>query len=680
MATTGPSTPDSTPRKGGGGIGGRSFSTPAKMRGTNRSNYNTPAPAAIGEAAGIETLYTNANGKVVKFSCASGSRPSSSAGGLQPGPASGSLPWATRTEQTLASGPLEIYRVPGSVSFLHSGSLLHAILPRSNCWCVDGVSKFAMRVLTDTYYRIELPGETQEELARVEEFKATLKKVLFYERTACPFARTFEVPLPEEHGEERVTRKRRNTAHGPAKKWKLDRAYSWKPEDGKEPPQLSTSEEEESGSVSEEDVEDSRPARVRAEADSIPEDAEAELEDAVQELKITTPSRPSVRDRVNGLTMRSVTAPPQLSLHSTPPSRLRSSILVNSAANPQMKDTAELRLFQAIPTDMPPSPPDSSAGFEPSDHITHNHEAEIPSRDIALVQEHREGSSLNVSLMPNLVSDADQLENEAEDRGDADADAASMPTEPQTNEATSVNAENVDPNPRAHLPEQALERTITNDDCEETRDRVASLPAIPQIPTPRTAIPDQTSKTTSAEDTAPDADPFAQIQARIQARRSIGGTTTSGFVPHPRQTSTSTQGASPPSISSAKTLSHKSSSISRHSSQQHQYLATALVKKACAVFLGPPAHLVVLMLRIAARFAKGVFPKSLLYESPRGERRRVPGSFNLNESDDDYGLSDDDEPPLDDEEWEDDFGVPIDSPVRLSEASGLREKVRWDVD
>jgi hypothetical protein len=81
---------------------------------------------------------------------------------------------------------MEIYRVPGSVSFLHSGALLHAILPRSQCWCVDGVSKFAFRVLPETYYRIELPGETAEDLELVEALKLTFKKVLFYERTACP--------------------------------------------------------------------------------------------------------------------------------------------------------------------------------------------------------------------------------------------------------------------------------------------------------------------------------------------------------------------------------------------------------------------------------------------------------------------------------------------------------------
>lgn len=539
-----------------------------------------------------------------------------------------------------------------------------------------------MRVLTDTYYRIELPGETEEELAQVEEFKATLKKVLFYERTACPFARTFDVPLPEEQA---PRRRRRNTTHGPAKKWKQDRAYSWRPEDGGEPPQLSTSEEE-SGSLSEEDVDDME--RTIGGASSIPEDVEAELEEEVQELRIATPSRPSVRDRVKGLTMRSATAPPQLSLQSTPSSRLCTSESVEGAAYSQITHPTERSILQAIPTEMPPSPPDSSAGFEYTEHSTqHDNDnfncSNQPRLHIPRLRQHlEEPSSLaNTTLEPDVHAATDWQENTAA----ADTGSASAYARPQ-DETVFVSADTV--KIHALLAEKTNnEPAITEDDCEELLDRVASLPQKPQSPAATAILPDQilSPPPTISAEAIPDTDPFAQIQARIQARRSIGGTTTSGFAPHPRQTSTSTQGASPPSMqrsssgSTGKTLTHKPSNISRQASQQQQYLATALVKKACAVFLGPPAHLVVLMLRIAARFAKGVFPKSLLYESPRGERRRVPGSFDLNESDDDYGLSDDEE-SLGDEEWEDDFGVPLNSPVRLSSAAGLRERIRWNLE
>jgi hypothetical protein len=202
----------------------RSFTVPPKL---NISTRTTPIPE-IGAAEGIETLYVHPSASIIKFNTG-GSRPSSSSGSprVRPVDNSGTLSWAYPTESTVAVGPMEIYRVPGSVSFLHSGALLHAILPRSQCWCVDGVSKFAFRVLPDTYYRIELPGETAEDLELVEALKLTLKKVLFYERTPCPFARGFTVDLP---AEEVKVKKRNSVREGPAKKWKMEKTYSWKPE------------------------------------------------------------------------------------------------------------------------------------------------------------------------------------------------------------------------------------------------------------------------------------------------------------------------------------------------------------------------------------------------------------------------------------------------------------------
>lgn len=94
-------------------------------------------------------------------------------------------------------GPLRIYRVLGSVAFLSAGTLLRPILPKSQCWCVDGESKFVLRVATNMYYRIELPNTCQAENEKVEELKLVLAKVLRYELTPCPFKRGFTVELPE---------------------------------------------------------------------------------------------------------------------------------------------------------------------------------------------------------------------------------------------------------------------------------------------------------------------------------------------------------------------------------------------------------------------------------------------------------------------------------------------------
>ena len=91
-------------------------------------------------------------------------------------------------------GGLRIYRViTSNVSFLNSGALLHTIFPRSQCWCVDNQSVFVLRIRQDSYYRMELPYETDEDKETIVQFKVVLSQVLQYEKTQCPFARGFEV-------------------------------------------------------------------------------------------------------------------------------------------------------------------------------------------------------------------------------------------------------------------------------------------------------------------------------------------------------------------------------------------------------------------------------------------------------------------------------------------------------
>ena len=88
------------------------------------------------------------------------------------------------------------------------------------------------------------------------------------------------------------------------------------------------------------------------------------------------------------------------------------------------------------------------------------------------------------------------------------------------------------------------------------------------------------------------------------------------------------------------------------------------------MFLGPPAHLVAIMLRIASRFANGTFGNVFLVESPAGSPMRVPGSYHIDEEESDL--------VEDLEDWEeDDFGVPLRSPVRLA---GVRERTGWELD
>ena len=117
------------------------------------------------------------------------------------------------------------------MSFLNSGNLLHTIFPRSQCWCLDGESKFALRIRPDSYYRIELPYETDEDREQARQFKAVLNHVLQFEKTPCPFARSFQVPLPDRPKTPPRTRPKRPPEK--AKKWLFDK--TWMPEDGTRP-------------------------------------------------------------------------------------------------------------------------------------------------------------------------------------------------------------------------------------------------------------------------------------------------------------------------------------------------------------------------------------------------------------------------------------------------------------
>ncbi|KAJ9261328.1 hypothetical protein DTO212C5_8368 [Paecilomyces variotii] len=108
------------------------------------------------------------------------------------------LPWRSATERTVACGPLRFEHIPGLTAFLKCGNVVHAILKNSQCWCVDGVSIFVLRIRPLTYYRIELPNGTEEDKQRVSHLKIALPQILRYEITPCPFKRGFTVEIPLE--------------------------------------------------------------------------------------------------------------------------------------------------------------------------------------------------------------------------------------------------------------------------------------------------------------------------------------------------------------------------------------------------------------------------------------------------------------------------------------------------
>jgi hypothetical protein len=181
---------------------------PAFQSGFRRSVTLPPRSLSFHERAGLDPsdsaadiLYSHPAARIIKFSPPYSATRSVSSPISQdldyPVDTVETLPWASTTETTVASGGLIIEKVQGSTNFLKSGTVMHAILRNSQCWCVDGESRFVLRIGKFQYYRIELPTNNDNDRAKVEELKVLLKKILRFERTPCPFKRGFHVDLAE---------------------------------------------------------------------------------------------------------------------------------------------------------------------------------------------------------------------------------------------------------------------------------------------------------------------------------------------------------------------------------------------------------------------------------------------------------------------------------------------------
>ncbi|SPO05512.1 uncharacterized protein DNG_08199 [Cephalotrichum gorgonifer] len=147
----------------------------------------------------VETLYNHPNVKIIAFTASARSVPRSpSANGSPADDGQGALSWSSQLERTIAVGTFRIYRAPGSVAFLNCGSALQPILPKSQCWCIEeDSSKFVLQIRKPQYWRIELPVVDAEDVQRAVLLKDIFDKILLFEKTRCPFQRSFTVVLPE---------------------------------------------------------------------------------------------------------------------------------------------------------------------------------------------------------------------------------------------------------------------------------------------------------------------------------------------------------------------------------------------------------------------------------------------------------------------------------------------------
>lgn len=96
------------------------------------------------------------------------------------------------------TGHFRIYRAPGSITFLNCGSALQPIFPKSQAWCVEeDSSKFILQIRRPQYWRIEVPVDDPEDIRRAQLLREVFDQILQFEKTECPFQRSFTVELPE---------------------------------------------------------------------------------------------------------------------------------------------------------------------------------------------------------------------------------------------------------------------------------------------------------------------------------------------------------------------------------------------------------------------------------------------------------------------------------------------------
>ncbi|KAF2495540.1 hypothetical protein BU16DRAFT_510405 [Lophium mytilinum] len=569
------------------GVLRRSFTVPAKV--PSRSKPTTSDSDSDG---GIETLFTHTFAKIVSFSTALDPSRPPTANGRRPsvsvqldGDAPGSIPWESVTERTLAAGPVRIYRVTASnVSFLNSGRLLHTIFPKSQCWCVDGECKFVLRVRQDSYYRIELPCATDEDKAKVQDFKIVLAKVLQYEKTVSPFKIGLEVQMPEQP-DVPIPKQPRKPAEK-AKKWVLDK--NWVPEDDSKPI-VDASESAISSSYDDDDRVSLKTNRERRETSEspLPRTEIAPPLSAMRNMKLTTP--PSVPQRAKTfMTSRSITAPPRFGLgQSSPLVRRR---IVGHLAIPEteaedveniedaISRTSSVDSFYSLANTQSPTPTppfeDATSLIESNPWAQGEDEEEPQWRR---GRHRRRISELTVTAHSRTHS---------EER---------LPSTP-TNSGESKSAPSTPP------------LMSDSDDSFE--------PPLPDVPTP------------------PDA---------IRLKKLTGASQRRAYSPMP----------------------HPQNLFNPQSHAPQQQFTAALVQKTCQLLLGPPAHLVALMLRIAAHISNGAFGFGTY--RVHQDTERIPCSWESSDDGDNWA--------------EDDFGIPLGH----LEPSGLRRREPsahggWEVD
>ena len=350
------------------------------------------------------------------------------------------------------------------MSFLNSGNTLRPILAKSQCWCVDGESKFVLKIGHDSYYRIELPNTCAEEKDKVDELKRVFAKVLQFEVTPCPFKRGFTVELPERSTE---PVKKRPWKPRPQSQLNSEQEYELEHEDAGHIPSISSRAVTENDGIEPATLQDidrviegsvaiNLNSQNNGEAckpidgeDQGPENVAADVIDREPDRLdlLKTPTRPKSLKA-----SRAITAPPQLTLRTTPPSNSSSNATTGHSTRLQSPSvSSSMESFHSFHSPISPLPPSPPYSMPSSPTLSVCNEDTI--------QVHRVRSLKADTLDPTLTGDSSKQWIMTPTLLESDSQAESSPPLPQTPTLISDTAsqgedswsEAITPSPRTQL-------------------------------------------------------------------------------------------------------------------------------------------------------------------------------------------------------------------------------------
>ena len=442
---------------------------------------------------------------------------------------------------------------------------------------MDGHSVFVLRIRQDSYYRMELPFETDEDKDRIEQFKSVLSQVLHYEKTQCPFTRSFEVDLPERP----KTPPRKRPTRRPtqkAKKWTFDKTWML---EGAPRPSTPVLEGSDSANASSYEEDDRSSIHTDTSDVPVPETPETVFENTPSPKVVR---RLSVAERAQIFqSPRSVTVP---------------------------ICTARDRSASSA----------SSMGCIPEMSKEEEKEKEVNAKPAVIERK----TSTDAA---SLLSSADSF--------------YSLHTARRTPSPPFLDAEAEILNPWADTPSRQDDmrgRTRHRRDISELTVRATSADHVDK-PAAVTPVVLLQPITTPSIDVRPSSAPHTPPLVSDSDEDSLGRPSLDVPTPPDMIRMRKLTGASPRRAFSPMPQPQNLCFPTRH--KPDQKFTTALVRKTCEIVLGPPQHLVSLMLRIAASISNG-FSFST-YRVRRTES--IPGSWESSGEED---------------EWEeDDFGIPL---------------------